>query len=281
MLPVYVLAGKLYKFELGKMQEDQNFFGESMDEIVFDRRNKRYGAFSLRSQYRKNLRSGLLITLTVFVVATITPLVVNKFIHRNDIPELVFDSHDVVVINPPSVTPKKKEKTYTPPPVSDNTEKEIKAADKSDVVDTASKKINKPSNNGNIASTDTSSKSNSRAPEGGGEPGGKIYDMKSVQRLPEFEGGEEARQKFQQDNLKYPPDEFDNGIVGTTYISMVINTDGSVEQVKVFKSSGNKNFDEEALRVASLKQKWVPGRQNNNAIRVRIVYPVFFNPDMF
>lgn len=262
------------------MQEDQNFFEESMDEIVFERRNKHYGAFWLRNRYKKNLRTGLLITLTVFVIATLTPMVVRKFIHKNDIPELIVNSRDVVVINPPSMT-KKKQKTYTPPPVADNTEKEIKAADKNDVVDTATKKINKPSNNGSIAGTDTSGKNNSKAPEGGGEAGGKIYDMKSVQRLPEFEGGEEARQKFQQDNLKYPPDEFDNGILGTTYISMVVNTDGSVEQVKVFKSSGNKHFDDEALRVATLKQKWIPGRQNNNAIRVRIVYPVYFNPDMF
>lgn len=263
------------------MQGDRNFFEESMDEIVFDRRNKHYGAFSLRSKYRKNLSSGLLITMAVFVVASLTPLLIRRFMHRNDIPELVFDSNHVVVINPPSISRKKKERTYTPPPVADNTEKEIRAANKSDVVDTSTKKVNKPSNNGSTASTDTSGKSNSRAPEGGGEQGGKVYDMKSVQSLPEFEGGEEARQKFQRDNLKYPPEEFDNGIVGTTYISMVINTDGSVEQVKLFKSSGNKNFDDEALRVASLKQKWVPGRQNNNAIRVRIVYPVFFNPDMF
>lgn len=97
-----------------------------------------------------------------------------------------------------------------------------------------------------------------------------------VEQQPEFPGGMQALMIYLRDNINYPCISRDNNSQGKSYISFVVNTDGSIQYVEVMKSSGDEHLDNEAIRVVSTMPKWKPGKQSGKAVRVRFTLPVVF-----
>ena len=97
-----------------------------------------------------------------------------------------------------------------------------------------------------------------------------------VEQQPEFPGGMQALMKYLRDNINYPRISRDNNSQGKSYISFVVNTDGSIQYAEIMKSSGDEHLDNEAIRVVSTMPKWRPGRQSGKAVRVRFTLPVVF-----
>ncbi len=102
----------------------------------------------------------------------------------------------------------------------------------------------------------------------------QIYQV--VEQQPEFPGGMQALMKFLRDNIQYPRISRENNSQGKTYVNFVVNTDGSIQDVDVMKSSGDVYLDKEALRVVKTMPKWNPGKQAGKAVRVRFTLPVSF-----
>ena len=96
-----------------------------------------------------------------------------------------------------------------------------------------------------------------------------------VQEPPSFPGGEAARVKYLQTNVRYPYIARSYKIKGTVYISFVIETDGSVSNIKIIRGIGG-GCDEEAARVVNIMPRWTPGRQHGKPVRVQIVMPLTF-----
>jgi periplasmic protein TonB len=96
-----------------------------------------------------------------------------------------------------------------------------------------------------------------------------------VEEMPQYPGGDNARIKFLQDNIIYPKFAKEAGIQGTTYVTFVVNEDGSVSDVKIARGIGG-GCDEEAVRVTRLMPKWEPGRQSGKPVRVQFNMPVKF-----
>ncbi len=96
-----------------------------------------------------------------------------------------------------------------------------------------------------------------------------------VEDMPQYPGGDEARIKFLIDNMRYPQTAKDNGIQGTVYITFIVETDGSVSDVKVLRGMGS-GLEEEAMRVVKLMPKWKPGMQSGKAVRVQYNMPIRF-----
>lgn len=96
-----------------------------------------------------------------------------------------------------------------------------------------------------------------------------------VEEMPGFPGGEEALMKFLAKNMRYPVLAKENGIQGRVYVNFIVNTDGSVSDVRVLKGIGG-GCDEEAVRVVSMMPKWEPGRQRGIPTRVQYNLPVRF-----
>lgn len=96
-----------------------------------------------------------------------------------------------------------------------------------------------------------------------------------VEVLPEFTGGDEARQKFLQDNLVYPKVARETGMEGRVVIEFVVEPNGTLSNFRVARGAAPA-LDEEALRVAKLMPKWKPGKQRGNAVRVRYTMPITF-----
>lgn len=97
-----------------------------------------------------------------------------------------------------------------------------------------------------------------------------------VEKMPEFPGGMPALMKYLKDNINYPRISRENNSQGKAFINFVVNSDGSIQDVEVLKSSSDVYLDKEAVRVVSAMPKWNPGKQAGKAVRVRYTLPVTF-----
>ena len=102
----------------------------------------------------------------------------------------------------------------------------------------------------------------------------RIFEV--VEENPEFPGGTAALMKYFKDNIKYPRVSRDNNSQGKAFVRFTVNSDGSIQDVEVIKSSGDIYLDKEAIRVIEAMPKWKPGRQLGKAVRVKFVLPVNF-----
>jgi len=102
---------------------------------------------------------------------------------------------------------------------------------------------------------------------------GEIYTI--VENMPQYPGGENARNELLATNIIYPAAAAQNGIQGTVYVSFIIEKDGTVSNVKILKGIGG-GCDEESVRVVKLMPKWIPGTQSNKAVRVLFNMPIYY-----
>lgn len=97
---------------------------------------------------------------------------------------------------------------------------------------------------------------------------------------PQFKGGDQALQEFIVDNLVYPEEEKLNEIEGFAIVAFVINVDGTVADVKINRSSGNKALDQEAIRIVKMTSgKWTPATIKNKPVRTISRLPISFEID--
>ncbi|MDD3322027.1 MAG: M56 family metallopeptidase [Paludibacter sp.] len=96
-----------------------------------------------------------------------------------------------------------------------------------------------------------------------------------VETMPVFPGGENEMMKFLSENLRYPVEAQNKGIQGRVFCQFVIDTDGSISDVKVVRSI-DENLDAEAVRVINTMPKWTPGEQRGEKVRVKYTLPINF-----
>ena len=101
----------------------------------------------------------------------------------------------------------------------------------------------------------------------------KIFDV--VEQQPSFPGGQTALLQWLQQNIHYPPVAEENGIQGRVVVSFVVEPDGSITNVQVVRGV-DPSLDKEAVRVTKAMPKWQPGKQNGQAVRVKYNLPVKF-----
>ena len=101
----------------------------------------------------------------------------------------------------------------------------------------------------------------------------KVFDV--VEQMPSFPGGDAELMKFLHDHIKYPVVAEENGVQGRVVCTFVVERDGSITDVRVIKSV-DPSLDKEAVRVVKSMPKWIPGKQNGSAVRVKYTVPVTF-----
>jgi hypothetical protein len=117
-----------------------------------------------------------------------------------------------------------------------------------------------------------------------------------VETPPAFPGGEEARVRYLQENLRYPSEAREAGAQGTVFVSFVVRSDGSINDVKVLRGADHdlevryegadvdlqalreacEKLDKEAVRVVSSMPEWVAGQQRGEAVNVQFNMPIRF-----
>ena len=96
-----------------------------------------------------------------------------------------------------------------------------------------------------------------------------------VEQMPQFPGGDAALMKYLSSHINYPPMAAENGVQGKVILQFVVEKDGRVGEVKIARSV-DKDLDKEAIRVVKSLPKFTPGRQNGYPVRVWYTLPVNF-----
>lgn len=102
----------------------------------------------------------------------------------------------------------------------------------------------------------------------------KKYEV--VEEMPEFPGGMEALIKYLSTNIKYPKDAVKQKIQGRVLVTFVVDTDGSIKDVKVAKAV-YPSIDKESVRVVKKMPKWTPGKKDGCPVRVQYTLPIAFH----
>ncbi|MBO4379566.1 MAG: energy transducer TonB [Muribaculaceae bacterium] len=100
-----------------------------------------------------------------------------------------------------------------------------------------------------------------------------VYEK--VDQMPEFPGGMPAMIDFLHANLKYPDDAIKQNIGGRVMVMFVVETDGSLSNVRVAKTVFP-SLDAEAVRVVKTMPKWEPGKDKGRQVRVNYILPIVF-----
>lgn len=106
----------------------------------------------------------------------------------------------------------------------------------------------------------------------------KIEDDKPLEfaeQAPSFPGGLEALSKFLSENIKYPITAQENGIQGKVIIKFVVSKTGDISNIQIFRGVDT-SLNKEAVRVVQAMPKWIPGKQKGKAVDVYFTLPVEF-----
>jgi len=241
------------------------------DEIIFENRNKEYGAYDLRKKYAPATILSILGGSGLFTALVIVlSMGVGKDAIGDTREEIIIvvriDStiQDLNKLKPEIPDPPKLEVKATP-----YVEPEIKETiEPGDVVieatSTADTSRNKPVDVITIPENDPD-------PIVVIEPEPVVI----VTEPPEFPGGETALLKFVNENIKYPEEAIANNIEGRVTLRFVVSTDGSVKRIEIMKGV-DPLLNQEAIRVISLLPKWKPGKNNGTPAAVWFSVPVNF-----
>jgi protein TonB len=101
----------------------------------------------------------------------------------------------------------------------------------------------------------------------------KVFDY--AEQMPSFPGGQGALNEYLSKTIRYPVAAEENGIQGRVIVQFVVEKDGSITDVRVVRSV-DPSLDKEAVRVAKSMPRWIPGKQNGSAVRVKFTLPVSF-----
>ncbi len=248
-----------------------------IDEIVFENRNKSYGAYFLRRAYNKYVTRALLISAAAIFLAAIIPFIVFKEARSVNVEKNV--GAEFANLNAPK---NEDAPPPPPPPPPEAMEQKIKFTAPVVTTDTVEDK-------GMLNQDDLNQKSTTTAPITE-ETDIVVEDKKTqvieqaapilliVEVMPSFVGGEDALYKYLADNIKYPQVARETNISGTVVVQFVVETDGRISAVSLLKDIGG-GCGEEALRVVKAMPKWNPGKQNGTAARVQYQLPVKFSLD--
>lgn len=100
-----------------------------------------------------------------------------------------------------------------------------------------------------------------------------------VEQMPVYKNGEAALLSFLGSNIKYPEAAEKGGVEGITVMTFVVETDGTITDIKTVKSLSPET-DQEAARVIKLTSgNWTPGKQNGETVRVKYTLPVRYMLD--
>ncbi len=265
------------------MDNKVNFFKQSMDEIVFDCRNKKYGAFVLRETYQKHLLKAIGLTIGIFVFGLYSPKIARAIGLFKDQITVVFHTHPYVVSEVGTLKIENPITQVQEAPKPAEPSIDGKAVKKEDAIETP---VIKPEEG---TTTITGPATTGSTGPAGQDPfippldtvdAGDFSNSGHIYQAPQFIGGEEALIAFLQTVLVYPQPEKDLGIEGETIVSFVVTIDGKVEDVRVAHSSGNAHFDAEAIKaVKKATSKFKPGKMNNKLIRSTCKIPISFESD--
>ena len=97
----------------------------------------------------------------------------------------------------------------------------------------------------------------------------------AVEQMPQFPGGEGELLKYISTHIKYPTMAAENNIQGRVVVKFVVQKDGKVGEVVVLRGK-DPDLDKEAVRVVKTLPNFIPGKMNGQAVSVWYTLPINF-----
>ena len=262
-------------------------------EMVFEGRNKEYGAYRLRKNAgKRNLYS--LITIFIAALAIWGGISLVKFVESRTKSVAQTSVAELSALNQPKkkaeVKQPQKVKLEQPEKVVERVKSSVKftapvikkddQVKPEDELKTQEELMNTKTAIGalDVKGNDDANGEVLKIKEAVAQPEPKpevekVFDV--VEQMPSFPGGPSALMEWLSNNVKYPVVAQENGVQGRVVVSFVVERDGSITDVKVVRGV-DPSLDKEASRVVRAMPRWIPGKQNGSAVRVKYNVPVAF-----
>lgn len=263
-----------------------DLFRKEWLDVVFENKNKAYGAYQLRQKNSSTTARALLFASAAFILLFITPKIISMI--KGALPEEeVVKQVEVAIQPPPPVDPK----TPPPPPVEPPPPKQDQVKFPPPIVKPdVQVRDQEPPQIEDLKKADPGQKTIAgdpnadiviAAPVGEGPKQAavvedtKVYDFVSIETPPGFPGGIEKFYAYVGKSIKYPPMAAENNIQGKVFLSFVVEKNGELTDIHVDRKLGG-GTDEEAVRVLKASPRWTPGIQNGKPVRVKYNIPISF-----
>ena len=246
----------------------------AFDDIVFEERNKEYGAYKLRKSYSRTVLYAMLIGIIIIGTAVITPYLNAKALENRikraerqvEIKMENLDQPNETVAPPPPPPPPPadvvQQQKYVPPEVVDSIKpedvKQLMTADQAQV---------EVKNDEVVEIVEVKEEVQEEDPE--------AVPFVVVEEMPMFPGGERELLLYIAEHTNYPEIAKENNIQGRVIVRFCVTSKGGVNQVSILKGV-DPELDAEAIRVVNSLPPFKPGKQGGKPVPVWYMVPITF-----
>ncbi len=272
------------------MMDNAQLAKASLNDIVFEGRNKSYGAFELRRIYGRNVTRALIIGAALLALLVFIPAIAKMMEDRK--PKEVLNLKENVLMDappldetkppppppppeaPPPPPPKLTTVKFTPPVVKKD--EEVKKEEVPDQEELKDKTVATVSVKGNTDAPDLSDLSGE-----GTKPVEEVVETNKVytyvEQMPALPGGGGmgAIVSAIQKNVRYPAVDLRNQVEGKVFASFTVDENGDISDVKIVKGISG-TIDAETIRAIKGLPKFIPGKQNGRSVKVSFTVPVTY-----
>jgi len=274
------------------MEANQILKSDILD-IIFEGKNKAYGAYDLRKTYNKRISTALIFTVGLILLLLIGSIIFNKLKPKNDAKVMVVNEsvlQQVKPDEPPPPPPPPPPKLPPPPPVATiqftppkvvKDEEVIKPPPEVKQIEEAKvdiKTVEGTKDLGIVAPpSDLQGTQVVAAPVEKKEDPDKIFTKVEIEAT--FPGGPQAWQRYVTRAIQADQDEFTDADFGTCVVKFIVDKNGTVSEVQATTMKGTK-LAEVAVNAIRKGPKWTPAQQNGRYVNAYRLQPVTLtNPD--
>ena len=273
------------------MMDNAQLAKASLNDIVFEGRNKAYGAFDIRRAYGRNVTRALIIGAAFLVMLVAIPAIAKYLEERK--PKEVLNLQENVLMDappldnaapppppppppeaPPPPPPKLNTVKFTPPVVKKDNEVQ-RTEEVPDQDELKDKAVSTVTVKGNTAAPppDLSDLSGE-----GKAPVAEVLEDKVytyVEQMPQLPGGggQQAIVNAIQKAFRYPAVDLRNQIEGRVFAKFTVDENGNLTDVETVKGLSS-TIDAETIRAIKTLPKFIPGKQNGRAVKVSFTVPI-------
>lgn len=259
--------------------------GGERNEIVFERLNKTYGAYEIRTNYDRVLVKSFFGTISFIVLLCSYTLLsgyfraIEKVVppYTGILPPITFPPDNPPIDPPPFIDPPK-------PPVTNTNDLIPQVIDSAIPIDSIPAEYHEPNTTASHGTPcDTCDNDFQLLPNLG--RGGLLlgedtttHDIWALQEPARFPGGDEELARYLRSSLRIPETVIELGRVREKVgVAFVVEKDGSITGASLLQGGCKlAELNREALRIINRMPKWEPGRQNGIAVKVRMILPIRF-----
>ena len=259
-------------------------------DIIFEGRNKEYGAYDLRKTYNRRVIRAIIGMAAILVLLFVGFFLSNMKGGGNNKKAMIVDDVQLEDVSqkknepppppPPKIEPPKVEMAkFTPPKIVPDKEvkPEEKPPEQEKLEDTKIGTVNQEGiKDEGITAPPVSDagKGVVEAPKKDDEDYDKTFTKVEIESS--FPGGDGAWLRYLNKSLHYPDDAVNNEIQGTVIVQFIVDKEGNVSDVQAISGPESGGLREEAVRVIKKSGKWTPAVQNGRQVKSYKKQPIVF-----